>query len=105
MFYPNGGPHGIGNHGVCPACVDMPWLRGWHDGRYLIYDGTKLVDGVQFKPDRSTVMRWCQIHQSAALNAGVNCYRQLHESEYGEPLDGDCDVVWIERPTPLKEAA
>ena len=98
----------LGTH-ACVTCIDMPWLD-WREFGTWVWNKFVPLDGPEWysnhesrKPDPSTVMHWCQVHQSAALTAGVNCYRQLHESEYGEPLDGDCDIVWIKLPTALKE--
>ena len=89
---------------ICPVCKDMPWLT-W-EAYAQWYEGSYDVDIYQDrKPQPDTVMHWCQTHKSVALTAGVNCYRQLHESEYGESLDGDCDIVWVEKPsTALKVA-
>ena len=105
--------HQPGTH-ACITCIDMPRLPALCFTPYMeqtyLFDKYAPEDAPEWwkqdergKPDPSTVMHWCQVHQSAALTAGVNCYRQLHESEYGESLDGDCDIVWIELPTALKE--
>ena len=94
----------------CPACVDMPWLPGFRipkayaQKRNLplwVYDAE--TPSGSFKPDPSCVMRWCQKHKSAAEGSKRSrCqWSMLH---LVDPDPSRCDVVWIERPTPLEEA-
>ena len=98
----------------CPDCVDMPWLvcnNCGGDGKDYRPNmnmnncswcgGTREGPGLgKFKPDRSTVLRWCQVHRCIATHVD-RC--DVNWATVQTPF-GDCDIVWIENPTPLKEA-
>ena len=109
VFYPNGGPHGVGNRGVCPACVDMPLLPALYFTPYMeqtyLFDKYAPEDAPEWwkqdergKPDPSTVMPWCSVHEAPMRNDNA-CLRT-------DPFDPEknCAVVWIEKPTPLEIA-
>ena len=92
----------------CPACAKMPWLPG---NRYGHSEGQVYADKSprcsKFKPDPSCVLRWCQTHNSVAVVADLKdtCQVMLAYSLSEErTAELDCEIGWIERPTPLEEA-
>ena len=89
----------------CFDCARMPWLPRRYADIWVHYHGTDTApewwwDDKPFKPDRSTVMRWCRIHNSSAESYG-KCEHTLIFSAVR--VKDDCEIVWIERPTPLEE--
>ena len=103
--------HGTDNHSMvpCSACKDMPWLD-WREFGTWVWNKFVPLDGPEWysnhesrKPDPSTVMRWCQAHEASVLRNEETCWPVTIATMDG--LDtNDCDIVWVERPTALKEA-
>ena len=67
----------------CPTCVDMPWLPARKGGKWVTQQSLAgginyqspswYQDGGKFKPDRSTVLRWCRIHESVVDGHNTCC--------------------------------
>ena len=96
------------DHGPCPACADMPWL-GWAEFSDWVWSNFVILDGPEwyanhepYKPDPSTVMRWCQTHEAAALRGEETCWPVSIATMDGLDVVTGCDIVLIERPTPLE---
>ena len=106
--------------GLCPACVDMPWLRcedvpgpgcvhrrradlPWWVASDFEHGAYAAVCGGHWKPDPSTVMHWCQVHQSTIDDEALKCH-YWHRWKVWKEYEPDCVVVWVECPTALKGA-
>ena len=92
----------------CPACAKMPWLPRRYADIWVHYHGTDTDpewwwNDKPFKPDPSTVMPWCQIHRCGAALGYDMCFGEIREPLWHRSAKY-CDIVWIERPTPLEEA-
>ena len=111
---------------VCVTCKDMPWLSALcftpHMEQTYLFDEYAPEDAPEWwkqeergKPDPSTVMRWCQVHNSSwneyahpipdrspAMWGG--CHYSLWSFVAGQKEDkvGECRFVWVERPTALE---
>ena len=109
--------HGPSEIEPCPACIDMPWLdwrefSSWWVWNNWTWDRSLLPDGPEWysnheprKPDRSTVTRWCDVHE--AVGTGKICQAwDLASRRIGRNLFDRiiCRIVLIEKPTALKEA-
>ena len=92
---------------VCVACKDMPWLTALCFSRYMeevylfnTYAPEWWKQDERGKPDPSTVMQWCQVHQSTIDDDALKCH-YWHRWKVWKEYEPDCDVVWIAKPTPL----
>ena len=89
----------------CPACKDMPWLD-WREFGTWVWNKFVPLDGPEWysnhesrKPDRSTVMRWCDVHK--AVGTGEICQAwdlvsmRIGRNPFNRPT---CRIVWIKKP-------
>ena len=99
-----------GTH-ICVACKDMPWLKckhgrtepHWRVVSDFEYEAHTVTCEGRWKPDPSTVMGWCQIHRCGAALGYDMCFGEIREPPWHRSAKY-CNIVWIEKPTALKEA-
>ena len=96
----------------CVVCVDMPRLKcselpGECEVTSFEIGGrwceTHEFGDRGFKPEPSTVMRWCQAHEASVLRGEETCWPVSIAMADGLDTD-DCDIVWIKRPKALEVA-
>ena len=116
VFYPNGGPHGVGNRGVCPTCKDVPWLPAHYFTPYMeqtyLFDKYAPEDAPEWwkqdergKPDPSTVMRWCDVHKAVGTGEICQAWDLVSRRIGRNPFNRiTCRIMWIDLPTPLQDA-
>lgn len=90
--------------GDCLRCEGMPKLkcqRSYHNEPGWMPSSEDVCQG-WFFPDPDTVMKWCEQHGSDAEFPQLDKCSLRHASDFDAPgYLGDCELVWVARPTPL----